>query len=86
VISAGLNALMLYPDRPFGLGTLYGYRADRETGERGRFVIADPPDLDQNFVYAKEQRLVEVVRSELAQGRLCQVFAVYTQKRMSRNG
>ncbi len=25
VISTGLNALMLYPDRPFDLGTLYGY-------------------------------------------------------------
>jgi hypothetical protein len=81
VISAGLNALMLYPDRPFGLGTLHGYSFDPETGERERFVITNPPDLDEQFVYAKERRLVEEVKAELAQGRRCQVFAVYTQKR-----
>ena len=81
VISTGLNALMLYPDRPFGLGTLYGYCVDLETGERERFVITDPPDLDEHFVYAKERRLVEEVKAELAQGRRCQIFAVYTQKR-----
>jgi hypothetical protein len=81
VISTGMNALMLYPDRPFGLGTLYGYCTDPETGERERFVITDPPDLDEHFVYAKERRLVEEVKAELAQGRRCQVFAVYTQKR-----
>ena len=81
VISTGLNALMLYPDRPFGLGTLYGYATDPETGGRERFVISDPPDLDENFVYAKERRLVEEVKAELAQGRRCQIFAVYTQKR-----
>jgi len=81
VISTGLNALMLYPDRPFGLGTLYGYSVDPETGERERFVITDPPDLDQYFIYAKERRLVEEVKAELAQGRRCQVFAIYTQKR-----
>jgi hypothetical protein len=81
VISTGLNVLMLYPDRPFKIGTLYGYATDPETGERERFVISDPPDLDENFVYAKERRLVEEVKAELAQGRRCQVFAVYTQKR-----
>src|SRR5262249_16267309 len=81
VISTGLNALMLYPDRPFGLGTLFGYRVDPATGERERFVITEPPDLDHHFVYAKERRLVEEVRSEVAEGRRCQIFAVYTHKR-----
>lgn len=81
VISAGLNVLMLFPDRPFEIGTLYGYATDAETGERERFVISDPPDLDKEFVYAKERRLVEEVKAELAHGRRCQVFAVYTQKR-----
>jgi hypothetical protein len=72
---------MLYPDRPFGLGTLHGYSFDPETGERKRFIITDPPNLDEHFVYAKERRLVEEVKAELAQERRCQVFAVYTQKR-----
>src|SRR5262249_4814809 len=81
VVSTGLNALMLYPDRPFQLGTLYGYATDPDSGERERFVISDPPDLDQNVLYAKERRLVEEVKTELDQGRGCQIFAVYTQKR-----
>jgi len=81
VVSTGLNALMLYGDRPFGLGTLYGYATNPETGERECFVISEPADLDQEFVYAKERRLVEEVKAELRQGRRVQIFAVYTQKR-----
>lgn len=81
VISTAMNALLLYPDRPYGLGTLYGYCTNEETGERERFIIAEPADLDQEFVYAKERRLIEEVRKELAQGRRVQVFAVYTRKR-----
>jgi hypothetical protein len=81
VVSTGLNALMLYPDRPFQLGTLYGYATDPDSGERERFVISDPADLDENVLYAKERRLVEEVKAELGQGRRCQIYAVYTQKR-----
>ncbi len=81
VVSTGLNALMLYPDRPFHLGTLYGYATDPESGERERFVISDPPDLPEDLLYPKERRLVEEIKAELSQGRRCQVYAVYTQKR-----
>ena len=80
VISTAMNALLLYPDRPFGLGTLYGYRTDEE-GQRERFVIAEPEDLDEQVHYAKERRLVEECKSELSQGRRVQIYAVYTQKR-----
>ena len=31
-----------------------------ETQRRERFLIAQPEDLDQNLVYAKERRLVEI--------------------------
>jgi len=81
VISTGMNALLLYPDRPFGLSDLIGYAVNEGTGERERFVISSPADLDQSVVYAKERRLVEEVKAELAVGRRCQVYAVYTQKR-----
>jgi hypothetical protein len=81
VISTAMNALLLYPDRPYGLGTLYGYQTDQETGEREKFVISEPADLDENYVYAKERRLIEEIKSELAKGRNVQVFAVYTRKR-----
>ena len=81
VISTAMNALLLYPDRPYGLGTLYGYCVNEESGERERFIIAEPADLDQAFIYAKERRLIEEIKSELAIGRKVQVFAVYTRKR-----
>jgi hypothetical protein len=81
VMSVGLNALLLYPDRPFGLGDLYGYERDPESGKRERFLIAETQDLHEGHVYAKERRLVEEVKSELRRGRRCQIYAVYTKKR-----
>jgi len=81
VMSVALNALLLYPDRPFHLGDLVGWEYDPETQRREKFLIAKPPDLNENHIYAKERRLVEEVKSELARGRRCQIYAVYTQKR-----
>src|SRR5258708_36993127 len=69
VVSTAMNALLLYPDRPFGLGTLYGFDRNPETGERERFVISEPGDLDQDFVSAKERRLMEEIKPGLAVGR-----------------
>ncbi len=80
VLSIMLNALLLYPDHPYGLGKLYGFETD-ESGRRQRFLIAETQDLPEQFAYAKERRLVEEIKKELAEGRRCQVFAVYTQKR-----
>ena len=82
VVSVGLNALLLYPDHPWDIGDLYGYEYNPETERRERFVIASPDDLSQDFVYAKERRLIEIVKVELRAGRrCCHVYAVYTQKR-----
>lgn len=81
VMSVALNALLLYPDRPFRLGNLYGWEYDPEMQRRERFLIAEPADLNEQLVYAKERRLVEEVKAELACGRRCQIYAVYTQKR-----
>ena len=81
VISTALNALLLYPDRPFSMGQLWGVAYDEETKQRERFLIADPPDLDESIVYAKERRLVELVQSEVQHRRGVQVYATYTQKR-----
>ena len=82
VISVGLNALLLYPDHAWNIGDLYGYEYDPETQRRERFLIAQPEDLDQKFVYAKERRLIEIVKAELQMGhRCCHVYAVYTRKR-----
>ncbi len=81
LLSVGMNALLLYPDRPFDIGDLTAYVQDPESGERQKVLVSSPPDLDRGFHYAKERRLLDEIRSELAQGRKCQIFAVYTQKR-----
>jgi superfamily II DNA or RNA helicase len=80
VLSTMLNALLLYPDRPFSLGTLWGTRYDPDEERKVRFEIATPQDLPENFLYAKERQLIETIKKELAEGRKCQVFAVYTRK------
>jgi helicase-like protein len=81
LLSVGMNALLLYPDRPFDMGDLTAFVHDPETGERQKILISRPQDLDRSAYYAKERRLIEEVRRELAQRRLCQIFAVYTKKR-----
>jgi len=81
VISVALNALLAYPDRPLGFGDLIGREFNPETQRREPFLIAATRDLDENFVYAKERRLLEEVKISLERGRKVQVYAVYTQKR-----
>lgn len=80
VLSTMLNTLLLYPDHPYGLGTLYGTEFDPELKRKVRFVIAETRDLPEDQLYFKERKLIEEIRKELAEGRRCQVFAVYTQK------
>ena len=80
VLSIMLHTLLLYPDHPYGLGSLYGTAYDPELQRKIKFLIAHTRDLPQDRLYTKERRLVEEVKRELAEGRRCQVFAVYTQK------
>ena len=51
-----------------------------ELKRKVRFVIAEPRNLAEDGVYSKERKLVEEIKKELAEGRRCQVFAVYTTK------
>src|ERR1051326_7180016 len=80
VLSTMLNTLLVYPDHPYGLGTLYGTEFDGEVKRKVRFVIAETRALPQNRLYSKERRLIQEIKMELAEGRSCQVFAVYTHK------
>ena len=75
-----LNALLAWPDHPYGFGTLYGSDFNPETKCRERFVIAETRDLDQHGIYAKERALIKEIKEQLARGRKCQIFAVYTNK------
>jgi hypothetical protein len=81
IASVALNALLAYPDRPYGFGDLIGREFNPETQRREPFLIAATRDLDGDFVYAKERRLVEEIKSSLEHGRKVQVYAVFTQKR-----
>ncbi len=75
-----LNTLLLYPDHPYGLGTLYGSEFDSELKHKVPFVIAKTRDLPEAGLYSKERRLIQRIKTEMAEGRRCQVFAVYTHK------
>ena len=81
VMSVGLNALLMYPDRPYDIGELLGWEFNPETQRRERFLIARPGDLDRECLQAKERRLLGIVQAELRTGRRCHIYAVYTQKR-----
>ena len=61
-------------------GTLYGKEFDEDLKRNIRFVIAETRDLPEEQLYSKERKLIEEIRKELAEGRRCQIFAVYTQK------
>lgn len=80
VLSTMLNTLLLYPDHPYGLGTLYGKEFDQELKRNVSFIIAETSDLPEEQLYSKERKLIEEIKRELAEGRRCQVFAVYTRK------
>jgi superfamily II DNA or RNA helicase len=80
VLSTMLNTLLLYPDHPYGLGTLYGKEFDQELKRNVSFIIAETRDVPEDQLYSKERRLIEEIKKELAEGRRCQLFAVYTQK------
>ena len=81
VISTALNALLSYPDRPYGLGDLIGTEYDPELHRRVPFLIARTQDLAEDLHYAKERKLIECIKADLARGRKCQIYAVYTAKR-----
>ncbi len=84
VLSTLMHALLLYPNHPFGLAPLYATRWDKDTKSRVRFVLSEPADLSPNVLYPKESTLIDDIKKELAEGRRCQVYAVYrkTQERL----
>jgi hypothetical protein len=78
LMSLMMHRLLLYPDHPFGIGEIWGKRFDPTSGSHEPFLVTTAPDLSEEFVYAKERKLIEDVREELRQGRRCQVYATFT--------
>src|ERR1700746_579880 len=68
VLSTMLNTLLLYPDHPYGLGTLYGSEFDAELRRTLPFVIAETRDLPEASLYSKERRLLQEIKRELSEG------------------
>lgn len=69
-----LQFSLSYLDRPYG--------ADVIKDPKKGFVIAEPKSFDEfadsKHLLSKEKKLVELVQSELAEGRNCVVYAEYT--------
>jgi hypothetical protein len=78
LMSVLLNALLLYPDHPYGFEEIWARALDPSTKEYYKFLVASPRELSRNVVYSKESALVEDIQAELRQGRRCQVYATYT--------
>jgi hypothetical protein len=73
VASVALNALLAYPDRPFGFGDLIGHEFNPETQRREPFLIAATRDLDEDFLHpaASQPALME---DRTALERQCQIL------------
>lgn len=68
-----VSALLSYPDRPFGYEPLVHPHTEE--------VIAEPRELDQDRIYAKEERLLQLVRKSLDEDRGLFAFCQFTGKR-----
>jgi hypothetical protein len=49
IISVALNAMLAYPDRPYGFGDLMGREFNPESGRRESFLISATRDLNENL-------------------------------------
>ncbi len=68
-----VNALLSYPDRPFGYEPL----VHPHTGD----LIAKPRELPQDEAFPKEERLLELIRGSLDDDRGVFAYCQYTGKR-----
>jgi hypothetical protein len=72
-----LQTLLLYPDHPFGWSQV-GYWDRTPAGEKFFVPVVWPPSLDLHKVYAKEQRLLDLIGFERQRGRQSWVYVQYT--------
>jgi SNF2 family DNA or RNA helicase len=77
LLGAMLQTLLIYPDYPFDWGQV-GYWNRTPSGEKSFVSVVRPPSLDPHKVYAKEQRLLDVLDFERQRGRQCWVYVQYT--------
>jgi hypothetical protein len=75
-VIAAINGSLRVPD-PHPIPWTHRFKPQR----RERFPIAQPEDLHQEFVYAKEGRRIELAKAELQMGPRRHMYEVYTRKR-----
>lgn len=74
-LSAMLNFGLSYLDKPFGVGNIMSpYKEDLVLGRVENF------DYYAENMLPKEQRLIEIIRQELSEGRYCFVYCQFTGK------
>jgi len=73
LLGAYLQSLLSYPDQPFREEVVL----NKENGE----VVARAPALPEGTVYPKEQRLIELIKSEVTQGRKVLLYVTHTELR-----
>ncbi|MHB8752761.1 MAG: helicase-related protein [Aggregatilineales bacterium] len=77
-----LQALLNWPDAPYrDEECIHRKRLEHDSDEFMERLVYVIPGLDENRIYAKEQWLIDTVRTELAQGRGVAVFCHQTGTR-----
>lgn len=66
-----LEALLTWPDVPYDRKAV-GWRDEDD----GYHIVHNPANMDRTMVYPKEQKLIDLVQKEKAQGRKCWVYSV----------
>jgi superfamily II DNA or RNA helicase len=80
MLSKMLQALLAWPDYPYDWPEIGYTETGKAAGPDGRYVfVTQPPTLDRETHWTKEQKLLEILRREKAEGRQCWVFCVYTK-------
>ena len=77
LLGAYLTNLLSYPDRPFDNPVITDPKT-RHLPEEMQKIIAIPEELSKAKTYAKEEQLIELIKSEVRKGRKCFVFATFT--------
>lgn len=80
LLSRMLHTLLGYPDHPYDWKEIGYFDTDEDGNQFWKHVVT-PQQLSRTAIRAKEQAVVELVKSELAQGRKSWVYCVMTDAR-----
>ncbi len=78
LMSLMMHRLLLYPDHPFGIARSGASGSTKPPGNYEPFLVTTAPDLAEDFLYAKERKLIDDLGEDLRQGRRSQVYVSFT--------